>query len=47
MLDLANKRVMVTGGSGFLGGFVLDELAARGCTQVFSPPGRQLSPPSC
>lgn len=37
MLDLANKRVMVTGGSGFLGGFVLDELAARGCTQVFSP----------
>lgn len=36
-LDLANKRVMVTGGAGFLGGFVLDKLAERGCRDVFVP----------
>lgn len=37
MLDLAGKRVMVTGGSGFLGGFVLEKLQARGCANVFAP----------
>ena len=37
MLDLAAKRVMVTGGSGFLGGFVLEKLKARGCESVFAP----------
>ena len=36
-LDLANKRIMVTGGSGFLGSFVLEKLAERGCTGVFVP----------
>ncbi len=36
-LDLAKKRVMVTGGAGFLGGFVLEKLAERGCTDVFVP----------
>lgn len=33
-LDLSSKRVMVTGGAGFLGGFVLKKLAERGCTNV-------------
>lgn len=28
---------MVTGGSGFLGSFMLEGLAARGCTEVFAP----------
>ena len=33
----AGKRVCVTGGAGFLGGFVLEELARRGAEQVFVP----------
>jgi GDP-L-fucose synthase len=36
-IDLAGKRIMVTGGSGFLGSHVCDVLKARGCTQVFVP----------
>ncbi|MDZ4169190.1 MAG: NAD-dependent epimerase/dehydratase family protein [Coriobacteriia bacterium] len=36
-LDLSNKRVMVTGGAGFLGSFVLEKLAERGCTDVMVP----------
>ncbi|MEI7814736.1 MAG: GDP-L-fucose synthase [Coriobacteriia bacterium] len=31
------KRVCVTGGAGFLGGFVLEELTRRGAEQVFVP----------
>jgi len=37
MIDLAKKRIMVTGGAGFLGSFVLKALAARGCKDVFVP----------
>lgn len=37
MLDLRGKRVVVTGGGGFLGSFVVDRLLARGCEQVFVP----------
>jgi GDP-L-fucose synthase len=36
-IDLATKRIMVTGGGGFLGSFVLEALAARGCTKVYAP----------
>lgn len=36
-LDLSTKRVMVTGGGGFLGGFVLEKLAQRGCADVMVP----------
>ncbi len=32
-----HKRVLVTGGSGFLGSHVLEELARRGATQVSAP----------
>jgi len=32
-----DKRVCVTGGAGFLGGFVVEELQRRGATQVFVP----------
>ena len=35
--DLKTKRIMVTGGGGFLGSFVLEALAARGCSDVFAP----------
>jgi GDP-L-fucose synthase len=37
MLDLPSQRIVVTGGAGFLGGFVLDALRARGCSDVFVP----------
>ena len=31
------KRVVVTGGAGFLGSFVVEQLRARGCEQIFVP----------
>ncbi|MBE2235735.1 MAG: NAD-dependent epimerase/dehydratase family protein, partial [Anaerolinea sp.] len=32
-----DKRVIVTGGSGFLGSFVVDKLRARGAAEVIVP----------
>ena len=32
-----NKTVIVTGGGGFLGGFVVDKLRASGCTNIIVP----------
>ncbi|MDP2906184.1 MAG: GDP-L-fucose synthase [Candidatus Omnitrophota bacterium] len=32
-----NKRVMVTGGAGFLGAYVVDKLKKRGCKDIFIP----------
>ena len=37
MLDLTKKRIVVTGGGGFLGSFVVDSLKARGCESGFVP----------
>jgi GDP-L-fucose synthase len=31
------KRVLVTGGGGFLGSFVVEKLRARGCQNIFAP----------
>jgi GDP-L-fucose synthase len=36
-MDLASRRVLVTGGSGFLGRRVVAQVEARGCTSVFVP----------
>lgn len=35
--DLSRKRVVVTGGAGFLGGVVCEELRQRGCAEVLVP----------
>ncbi|HEU0120141.1 MAG TPA: GDP-L-fucose synthase [Bryobacteraceae bacterium] len=37
MLDLRGKRIVVTGGGGFLGSFVVGALRQRGCENVFVP----------
>ena len=36
-INLAEKRICVTGGAGFLGSFIMGKLAARGCKDVFVP----------
>ena len=36
-LDLSTRRVVVTGGAGFLGSFVIEGLRKRGCEHVFVP----------
>src|SRR5512139_2212175 len=40
MIDLTKKRLVVTGGGGFLGGFVVRKLSDRGCTSLFVPRSR-------
>jgi GDP-L-fucose synthase len=37
VMDLTTKRIMVTGGAGFLGSFVVDALRARGAREVVVP----------
>ena len=36
-MDLSAKKIMLTGGTGFLGSFVTEQLKARGCKDVFTP----------
>lgn len=36
-----DKRVVVTGGAGFLGSFVVDQLRAKGCRQLVVPRSRE------
>ena len=37
MLDLTGKRIAVTGGAGFLGSHIVDQLRAKGCRDIFVP----------
>ncbi len=37
MIDLAHSSVVVTGGAGFLGSYVVDSLRARGCRKITVP----------
>lgn len=37
MINLKNKRILVTGGNGFLGSFVVRKLKSRGCKNIFIP----------
>ena len=41
MLHLKNKKVLVTGGHGFLGSWVVKELENRGAQHVFAPSSKQ------
>src|SRR5579862_7425918 len=41
-MDFWNQqRVIVTGGAGFLGSFVVDALKSRGCPNIFAPRSRE------
>jgi GDP-L-fucose synthase len=39
-LNLAGKRITVTGGAGFLGRYVVEKLEERGCRDIFVPRSR-------
>jgi len=41
MMDLTNKRIVVTGGGGFLGSHIVEQLHARGCDKVFVARSRE------
>ncbi|MGI0044259.1 MAG: NAD-dependent epimerase/dehydratase family protein, partial [Nitrososphaeraceae archaeon] len=41
MIDWSKKKILVTGGSGFLGSFVIDLLRQRGANNILSPSSKE------
>ena len=39
MSDFKNKKILITGGSGFLGKYLIESLKNKGCENLFYPPG--------
>jgi GDP-L-fucose synthase len=37
MIDLRNKRILITGGGGFLGSHIVDRLREQDCTYLYAP----------
>ena len=37
MLELKNKKILITGGSGFLGKYLIENLKKKGCKELFYP----------
>ena len=35
--ELSNKRITVTGGGGFLGSYIVEQLRDKGCSDIFAP----------
>ena len=46
-VDLRNKKIIVTGGAGFLGRHVLARLQQEGCRHVFVPRSAQYDLTPC
>lgn len=40
-IELKDKRIVVTGGAGFLGRFVVEKLKEKGCKEIFVPRSRE------
>ena len=36
-MDLSSKRILVTGGAGFLGSYIVERLRRLGCGQIAAP----------
>ena len=43
MINLKDKRILVTGGAGFLGRFVVEKLKERGCSDIFVPRSKEFN----
>ncbi len=40
-MDLTSKRILITGGGGFLGSHIVERLRRQGCRQVSAPPRKE------